>query len=79
MFFRLQLLSINIISTLLLVLFLCLGSQNLEKRYKLNFLINESVQLPVGFLIGASFSLGFLTGGITAISLTTNKRLNIDK
>ena len=67
MFLKLQLITFNLTSTLLLIFFLCLGSQNRDQRYKVNFFINETVSLPIGFLIGTSFSLGMLTGGISSI------------
>jgi len=75
MFFRLQLLGLNIVTSILLIFFLCLGSQNLGKKYNLNFLINQTVPLPIGFLIGTSFTLGLMSGGITSI-LITNKNKN---
>tara|TARA_B100000579_G_scaffold414317_1_gene407824 strand:+ start:12 stop:248 length:237 start_codon:yes stop_codon:yes gene_type:complete len=72
MFFRLQLLTLNIGSALLLVFFLCLGSQNLSKKHSLNLLINSTVPLPVGFIVGTSFALGILSGGITSLFLVRN-------
>ena len=73
MFFRLQLLTLNIGTAILLILFLCLGSQNLNKRHSLNFLFNKTVPLPVGFLVGTSFTLGVITGGITSVLMVNNK------
>ena len=67
MLLRLKLLTFNLVSGILLIFFLCLGSQNLEKRYSLNLLINQSVQLPVGFIVGVAFTLGVLSGGFTSI------------
>ena len=67
MFFKLKLLSINIASAILLIFFLCLGSQNLSKKHNLNLLINKTVALPIGFLVGTSFTLGVLSGGLTSI------------
>ena len=67
MFFRLQLLSLNISSAIILIFFLCLGSQNLSKKHNLNFLINKTVPLPIGFLVGTSFSLGIISGGLTSV------------
>tara|TARA_B100000579_G_C22010009_1_gene479046 strand:- start:189 stop:413 length:225 start_codon:yes stop_codon:yes gene_type:complete len=72
MFFRLQLLTLNIASAILLILFLCLGSQNLEKRYSLDLFINKTVALPIGFLIGSSFTLGIITGGLTSVMMIKN-------
>ncbi len=73
MFFRLKLLTLNISTAILLILFLCLGSQNLNKRHSLNFLFNKTVPLPVGFLVGTSFTLGVVTGGITSVLMVNNK------
>ena len=73
MFFKLQLLALNIGSTILLIFFLCLGSQNLSKKHNLNFFINKTVSLPVGFLVGTSFTLGVLSGGLTSIFMIKNK------
>ena len=75
MFFRLKLLTLNIATALFLIFFLCLGSQNLNKKHNLNFLINKTVSLPIGFLIGTSFSLGVLSGGLTSV-LMINKEIN---
>ena len=75
MFFRLQLLTLNIASAILLIFFLCLGSQNLSKKHNLNFLINKTVPLPIGFLVGTSFTLGLISGGVTSV-LTINRKVN---
>ena len=73
MFFRLQLLTLNITTAILLMFFLCLGSQNLDKKYSLDFLINETVALPIGFLIGTSFTFGLISGGLTSVLMINNK------
>jgi len=78
MFFRLKLLTLNIGTAILLILFLCLGSQNLGKKHSLDFIINKTVALPIGFLIGSSFSLGFISGGLTSV-LMMNDENNDDK
>mgnify|MGYP001185438204 CR=1 FL=1 len=67
MLFKFQLLTLNIVTAILLILFLCLGSQNLGKKHNLNFLINRSVPLPIGFLVGTSFTLGLISGGIHSV------------
>ncbi len=67
MFFRLKLLTLNCAISILLIFFLCLGSQNLGKKYSLDFLINKTVSLPIGFLIGTSFTLGLMSGGLTSV------------
>ena len=73
MFFRLKLLTLNFATSILLIFFLCLGSQNLVKKYSLDLLINKTVELPIGFLIGTSFTLGLMSGGLTsALIIKTN-------
>ena len=67
MFFKLKLFTLNISTSILLIFFLCLGSQNLGKRYSLDFLINKTVPIPIGFMIGTSFTFGVLTGGLTSL------------
>ena len=76
MFFKLKLLTLNIALAILLFFFLCLGSQNLEKKYSLNFLINKTVALPIGFLIGTSFTLGLISGGLTSVLMINNNDKN---
>ena len=72
MLFRLKLLTLNIASAILLIFFLCLGSQNLSKKHSLNFFINKTVPLPIGFLIGTSFALGVISGGVTSVFTNSN-------
>ena len=76
MYLRLQLLTLNICTAILLIFFLCLGSQNLEKKYSLDFLINKTVALPVGFLIGTSFTIGLISGGLSSVMMISNKNKN---
>ena len=72
MFFRLQLLTLNISTAILLTFFLCLGSQNLGKKYSLDLLINKTVDLPIGFLMGTSFTIGLISGGLTSVLMIKN-------
>ena len=76
MFFRLKLLTLNIASAIFLILFLCLGSQNLSKKHNLNLLSNKTVPLPIGFLVGTSFSLGLLSGGFTSVLMINNTSID---
>jgi len=76
MFFKLQLLTLNIAMAIFLIFFLCLGSQNLSKKYRLDFLINKTVDLPIGFIIGTSFTLGLISGGSTSVLMMNNNNQN---
>ncbi len=78
MLFRLQLLTLNIASSILLIFFLCLGSQNLSKKHNLNFLVNKTVQLPIGFLVGTSFTLGMISGGVSSVLMINRKNNEVN-
>ena len=45
-----------------LFLLLMIGIQNSAKKSKVNFLINETVKLPISFIIGSSFICGSVIG-----------------
>ncbi len=74
MFFRLQLLTLNITTAILLIFFLCLGSQNLGRKHSLDFLINKTVDIPIGFLVGTSFTLGLVSGGLTSVLMISSDK-----
>ena len=76
MFFRLKLLTLNIATAIFLIFFLCLGSQNLSKKHHLNLLSNKTVPLPIGFLVGTSFTLGLLSGGFTSVLMIKNRTVD---
>ena len=45
-----------------LFLLLMVGIQNSSNKGKVNFLINETINLPLGFIIGTSFISGSIFG-----------------
>ena len=47
-------------SCLFAILFI--GIQNSTKKSKVNFLINETIELPISFVVGSSFILGSVLG-----------------
>ena len=53
-----------------LFLLLMIGIQNSSYKSKINFLINETVKLPVSFIIGTSFISGSIIGSVTTIEFT---------
>jgi len=52
-----------------LFLLLMIGIQNSSNKTKINFLINETVKLPVSFVIGSSFIGGSIIGNLFTINL----------
>ena len=54
-----------------LFLLLMIGIQNSSQKSRINFLKNETVKLPVSFIIGSSFIGGSLIGSLLTINLKT--------
>ncbi len=50
-----------------LLLMLIVGIQNSGNKNRVNFINNESVKLPVSFIIGLSFITGSISGSILNI------------
>ena len=44
-------------------LILITGVYNSDKKSKVNFLTQETINLPISFIIGSSFIAGSVTGG----------------
>ena len=57
-------------SCLFAVLFI--GIQNSSNKSKVDFLINETIELPVSFIVGSSFILGSIFGSF--IDFNMNKK-----
>tara|TARA_B100001989_G_scaffold111556_1_gene78265 strand:+ start:232 stop:456 length:225 start_codon:yes stop_codon:yes gene_type:complete len=49
---------------LTLFLILMIGIQNSSTKRKVNLLINETINLPIGFIVGISFISGSLVGSL---------------
>ena len=52
-----------------LFLLLMIGIQNSSYKSKINLLINETVKLPISFVIGSSFISGSIIGSLFNINL----------
>ncbi len=57
-----------------LFLLLIVGIQNSSNKSKINFLINETVKLPISFVIGSSFIAGSIIGSFININITNNSQ-----
>ncbi len=57
-------------SCLFAILFI--GIQNSSNKCKVNFLINETIELPISFVVGSSFILGSILGNF--IYFNTNNK-----
>ena len=56
-----------------LFLILMIGIQNSSKTRKVNLILNETVRLPISFIIGVSFISGSLTGS-TLVNTFMNQK-----
>ena len=54
-----------------LFLLLFIGIQNSSNKSKVDFLINETIELPISFIVGSSFILGSILGSF--IDFKVNK------
>ena len=63
----------NIIFNLSMFLLLIIGIQNSAEQRKVNFIIGETVSLPISFIIGMSFISGSLSESLFKINLHTKK------
>ena len=57
-----------------LFLLLIIGIQNSSNKSKINFLINETVKLPISFIIGSSFIAGSIIGSFININITNKSQ-----
>ena len=53
-------------------LILIIGIQNSSSKVKVNLLINETIRLPISFIIGTSFITGSIFGGLMKLSTSKN-------
>ena len=72
MHFLLKKLILSFVFNASLFLILIIGIQNSSSKGKVNFFINETIALPMSFIIGTSFISGSVTG--TLISLIYGKK-----
>ena len=60
---------LNFTFNLSLFLILIIGIQNSSNKSKVNLLIDESIKLPISFIIGTSFISGSIIGSLIPLSL----------
>ena len=67
-FFVKKLLHSAIFNSCLFVL-LFIGIQNSSNKTKVDFLINETIELPISFLVGSSFIVGSIFGSFIDLKI----------
>ena len=56
-----------------LFLLLFIGIQNSSNKSKVNLLINETIKLPISFVVGSSFILGSILGSFIVFDVDNKK------
>ncbi len=64
MIFPVRKIFFTILFNLTLFLILLIGIQNSSSKKKVNFVFNETIELPISFIIGSSFISGSILGSI---------------
>ena len=52
-----------------LFVFLFIGIQNSSNKSKIDLLINETIELPISFIVGSSFILGSILGSLLFVDI----------
>jgi len=52
-----------------LFVLLLIGIQNSSNKTKVDFLINETIELPISFIVGSSFILGSILGNFFVFNM----------
>ena len=69
MSFLIKKLSLAVIFNSCLFFVLFIGIQNSSNKSKVNFLINETIELPISFVVGSSFILGSILGSFIELNM----------
>ena len=74
MFFKLKGVIFNTALNISFFFLLLIGIQNSSNKARVNLLIDETIALPISFIIGTSFISGSLLGGLLTLNIVnTNK------
>ena len=52
-----------------LLVFLLIGIQNSSNKSKVNLIIEETIELPISFIVGSSFILGSIFGSFILLKM----------
>jgi len=77
MFILLKKVFFNITLNSVLFLFLIISIQNSQNKSKIDFIISETISLPISFIIGVSFISGSIMGCFLPIEFRNPKKRSI--
>ncbi len=70
---KVSVLFLNLLVNFVMFSLLFLGVQNANKKNAINFLSYQSVEMPLGFILGVSFILGTTTGSLPVLFSKNSK------
>ena len=70
-----NLIIMNTIFNLFIFLFLIVGTQNSANKAKINLIFNETINLPVGFILGTNFICGSIVGSFLNLNISSKKKI----
>ena len=77
MIFPIKKLLLNLTLNSSLFLILIIGIQNSSNKSKVNFLIDETIKLPISFIIGTSFISGSVIGSLLPMNFYRKNNNNL--
>ena len=69
MSFLIKKLFLGVIFNSCLFIILFIGIQNSSNKNKVDFLIDETIELPISFIVGSSFILGSIFGSFLVLDI----------
>ena len=69
MSFLIKKLFLGVIFNSCLFVILFIGIQNSSNKNKVDFLIDETIELPISFIVGSSFILGSIFGSFLVLDI----------
>ena len=73
MSFLIKKISFAVIFNSCLFVILFIGIQNSSNKRKVDFLIDETIELPISFIVGTSFILGSVLGSLIVFNKNEKK------
>ena len=74
MIFLFKKILLNTAINLFFFFLLLIGIQNSSNKSKVNLIIDKTIELPIGFIIGTSFISGSLIGGLISLNLVNQNK-----
>ena len=74
MIFLFKKILLNTAINLFFFFLLLIGIQNSSNKSKVDLIIDETIELPIGFIIGTSFISGSLIGGLISLNLVNQNK-----